>query len=127
MDEKKIQVGVKLLENDFGGKAIPIEEKHELLRKQMTEEEVTEVFRRFKEKKDGAQINTSQPAKQSTVQHALNRIQQTDRHFQPAANGGQSNRMGGGESGGSSLATTASVSIISALGLTFLLDKYKDK
>ena len=37
------------------------------------------------------------------------------------------NQRSGAESGGSSLATTASVSIISALGLTFLLDKYKDK
>ena len=53
MDQKKIQVGVKLLENDFGGRVIPIEDKHNMLRKHMTEDEVNEVFRRFKEKMDG--------------------------------------------------------------------------
>ena len=53
MDETKIKAGVKLLENDFGGKSIAIEEKYELLRKQMTEEEVAEVYKRFKDKKEG--------------------------------------------------------------------------
>ena len=113
MDETKIKAGVKLLENDFGGKAIPIEEKHELLRKQMTEEEVAEVYRRFKAKKEGT-------GSEKPVQDQLaSRLRQTDGHFRPNSNGSSH--------GGSSVATTASISIISALGLTFLLDKYKDK
>lgn len=33
MNENKIQAGVKLLESDFGGRNIPLEEKHELLRR----------------------------------------------------------------------------------------------
>ena len=88
----------------------------------MNEEEIAEVFRRVKGEGGGVEA-TEGMALTNSSPHAQARLEQTDRHFQPMV---MAHPQPAGLSA-SSLATVASVSIVSSLGLTYLLDKYKDK
>lgn len=105
----------------MNGKNIPIEEQKKFLESRMNEEEIAEAFRRAKL----SQSNDSSAPDSNTgiPQQAMGRMQQVDGHFQPMM---VANPNSGGLTA-SSLATVASVSIISALGLTYLLDKRNDK
>lgn len=92
------------------GKNVSLEEQKKFLEQKLSEEEIAQVFKRI-----GSKTATA-------------RIAQTDGHFQPAAAAMHQVNGGGGNGGnGASLATVASVAIIASLGLTYILDKYKDK
>ena len=127
MREDKIKQGITLLSN-LKDKNINLEEQRRFLESKMSEEEVTEVFKRMKENPQGAsqqQIPSSGGSQPMMVAspHANARMMQTNGHFAPAASGNN----GGGGITATSLATVASVAVLSSLGITYMLDNYKNK
>ena len=98
MNEDNIKAGLNFLAT--AGSKYPLEDQKKFLSTKMSEEEISEVYKRHH--------------KQQT--QGERRLKQVDTHFQPQAQGGAS-----------SLMTTASVAILAATGITYLLDSYKDK